>query len=224
MDDTNDLPPTLLFVHTSTSVYKSVRAIWNNLKAMSQLQPRKWTVNITQRVPRASNRGDHKKPQDSSSILFMRFSDCGTCMLSVNDTQIYQHSDVIIADENIEDIMTQACDLTVRSVWKAQGQSYRLGDFIVSAGVLERGSLANTAVIELSYVGGNNCTTTTVNRMYALVESIVDFNCDELQAYSGSCDKLAGGAAPPKSCSDSDVDPYVSQSQRCLLWVDMLQL
>jgi hypothetical protein len=219
-----EFPHTLLFVQTSASAFNSIRGVWNNLKTLSQHQPKKWNVTIVMKVPRSPTySGDKKKHREthSNSVLFMKYLESGaTCMLNMTEGP-HTVSDVVVCEHGIEELMTGIGGLELRSSWKTQGQSYNLGDFIVSAGVLERGSMTNTAVIEVSCANGEIITSKMLHRVYSLIDVIVGGYSEDMHVFGAdSLDSSLSGTDQHQQ----EQSGRFTLAHRCLLWVDMLQL
>ena len=213
MDLGGEYPRTILFVQTSNDAFNIVRAVNENLKTLSQYQPKKWNISISTKVPRESkvHSTQNAKSLKAKSFLFAKFVDTGcTCVLNTGGKQKYSRSDIIVADENIEIVMTDLLDLVLRSTWKVQGQSFNLDDLVVSAGVLERGSQVNTSVVEFSCIGGQSLTNGTINRIYALIDSLLGGCTDGMFVFGDQSSSLEESNKESSGFTLAD---------RCLQWV-----
>lgn len=223
MSDSTECHHSFLFVHTSASAFDSIRGMWSNLKTLSQHQPRKWNVTIVMKIPRSENSVGKKKSREthSSSILFLKFVELGaTCVLNMSGGP-YVATDVVVCDHGIEDLLTGIGDLELRSSWKAQGQSFNLGEYIVSAGVLERGSMANTVVIEVCCTSELIPTAEVVKSVYSIIDSIVGEYSENIHVFATDINLPSSRQLQPENQSDQ-LEKF-TLAHRCLQWVEMLQ-
>lgn len=219
-----EYPLTVLFTwNPSGPPFTSLKEATNAIKLWSASYPSKWevittvkTCNATPAITPGKGSADKRKGKEQkSSIVFLEYGDSnGVCVIHSKDSSQYSTDDVLIADENIENLLTPYGGLTHRSTRKIQGFRYHLNDYVVCIGLVDSGPLLGHLVLELTYLGR-------------------EFRAEPEEMFSQLC-ALANSFIPsgdrnPNLQFRSFFRPFTdpaefSLSNRALLWIESLQL
>jgi hypothetical protein len=214
-------PFTAIFTWSpSGSPFNSLQETCNSIKSLSSCAELKWeviatvkTCNSTVHVPAAEKK---KGKEQKSSVVFIEYDDCnGMCVIHSKPSSQYCSDDVLIADENIENLLTPFAGLSHRSTRKIQGFRYHLGDHIASVGIVDHGPLAGQVVLELAYLGLETDLAETMSQLCALANSFVS-SSDRSSAHLHFKYFFR-----PFEAKQSKQFLF---SDRALLWIDSLQL
>jgi hypothetical protein len=214
-------PLTAIFTWSPNgSPFNSLQETCNCIKGLSLCSELKWeviatvkTCNTTVHVPAAEKK---KGKEQKSSVVFIEYDDCNAvCVIHSKPSSQYFHDDVLIADENIENLLTPFAGLSHRSIRKIQGFRYNLGDHIACVGIVDHGPLAGHVVLELAYLGLESDQTETMSQLCALANSFVS-SADRSSPNLQFKYFFRPFEATPRS--------QFQFSDRALLWIDSLQL
>ena len=227
---TNSFPPTILFSWSPPdghSVSEEVMDMFNRLKVHSLDKPVNWEVTITMKKHKDGSskmtpvlQRSMEKTDPIPPVYFFRFMDCGSiCSIISNKENVYTCQDIISGDEIMENILTDYSHLVKRSSWRVYGQSFVLDKYIVSVGKMTQGSISNSIILEVSYVGEATCNNVLIyDGIYSVAKSMfpsVPNNSDTVYSFMEHKQK--------ENVEDSISDQFCIED-RCLQWMTFLKM
>lgn len=221
----------ILTWNPSISSFNTLKEVCDSLKELSCYYGIQWEVTATiktfktnpqlqqlQSQSQGQSQGqqiDKKKVKEQrTGVIFIQYDDSNTtCVINSKDLNNLSYEDIIIADENIENLLTGFAGLSLRATRKIQGFRYNLGDYIVSIGTMNHGTLAGITILELSYIGSELDSNTVISELHSLAESLIPSN--DRNSLNLNLKSFVGEINSERSFSFAD---------RVLLWINSLQL
>lgn len=216
----------ILTWNPSNSSFNSLKEVCDSLKRISSCYGLKWEVTATiktfKTIPQqqfqqqqSQSQVDKKKGKEQrNGVIFIHYDDSNiTCVINSKDLNNLTLEDVIIADENIEGLLTGFASLSLRATRKIQGFRYNLGDYIVCIGTIDHGPLSGIVVLEISYIGCELDSTNVLLELHSLAESLIPLN-----------DRNSLNLNLKSFIRQVENEHSFSFSDRVLLWVNSLQL
>lgn len=154
-----------------------LQTIWKKLAVCSESV--RWDLEVVLKRPKEQqNRsGEVTKVEDVASLTIVRLHDTGHCCIVPFDN--WNPDDVLVGSNAVEDFFVSA-DLRTRSLWKCWGKRYVVNNFVVSAGMIERGVADLRPVIEILSAPGLNTDDSTLGLwMSEIAKDLIPQECED---------------------------------------------
>lgn len=190
--------------------YKNIQQPQQQLQQQQNQQQNPQSLNQQQQNQREIKKGKEQR----TGVIFIQYDDSNIrCVINKKELNQCNVDDVIIADKNIENLLTGFAGLSLRATRTIQGFRYNLGNFIVSIGIMDNGPLAGIVILELSYIGCELDSTSALSELHSLAENLIPLT-----------DRNSSSFNLKSYIRQVDIERPFCFSDRVLLWVDSLQL